>query len=344
MKIFCALKSADNIGGAAPEEFRIFEFGTIEIEDSKPIVFDEAAAKAIIQHFDSLGHDMVIDYEHQTLDGGKAPAAGWITALAIKADGLYATVKWTDEAKTYLENGEYRYFSPVFFSDEKTREIIQLYNLALTNQPRLKNINALAAKATLTSKQEEPIMWEKLKKLFNLKDDSTEDEALEACKVIMTENKTLKEKLVEASKGETDVVACKEVLTALDLDDKAEKTVVIAKIEAIKAPEKAALDLSRQVADLTLHINEMKRDDLVAQALKDGKIAPEEIEKWGKDLAEKNAEMFEQVVLSRPKGSVIPIRDLPADDPQKKAAAGEAELTVAKLMGNTEEDIKKYGG
>ena len=62
---------------------------------------------------------MVVDYEHQTLSDREAPAAGWIKkidGLAIKAkDGLWAIAEWTEKARQYIQNKEYRYFSPVFW-------------------------------------------------------------------------------------------------------------------------------------------------------------------------------------------------------------------------------------
>jgi len=32
----------------------------------------------MVAHYEERGLDLVVDYEHQTLSGHKAPAAGWI--------------------------------------------------------------------------------------------------------------------------------------------------------------------------------------------------------------------------------------------------------------------------
>ena len=40
--------------------------------------FREEDADGVIREFASRGRDLVIDFEHQSLSGGKAPAAGWI--------------------------------------------------------------------------------------------------------------------------------------------------------------------------------------------------------------------------------------------------------------------------
>ena len=74
--------------------------------------FREEDADGVIREFASRGRDLVIDFEHQSLSGGKAPAAGWIGELYKNAEGLCAKVKyWTREAEKFLLNGEYRYFS-----------------------------------------------------------------------------------------------------------------------------------------------------------------------------------------------------------------------------------------
>lgn len=346
MKIFSALKTAKDIGGKAPDEFMIFKFGEIEIEDSKPVLFDKEAAKAVLSHFNTFNHDMVIDYEHQTLGENKAPAAGWCTDLTIRDDGLYAKVKWTDEAAGYLKAGEYRYFSPVFYYDKKSRRINKLYNLALTNQPRMKDIQALAAKLTVTQKQGEKLMLEKLRKLYNLKDDATEDEVLETCKAVTAEVETLtgKVKELEAAEKKPEQVACKTVLDALGLDEKADATKVCNTIAGFKAPATAAQELAKQVAELTTEMAEIKRDDLISIALKSGKTSPEEITAWGKDLAEKSPDQFKKIVLSRPEGSVIPLHDLtalkkPAD---KKGEVSESQAVINEALGITKEDFEKY--
>jgi len=75
------------------------------------------------------------------------PAAGWISGLDVRADGLWATdVTWTERARELLSAGEYRYFSPViFWTDEDQTDVAALGPVALTNDPALHNVPALAA-------------------------------------------------------------------------------------------------------------------------------------------------------------------------------------------------------
>jgi phage I-like protein len=329
---------AKEMESAAPGEFQILPYGEVSIEGEPPAIVDEAAMAGIVAAFERRGNDMVVDYEHQTLKDVQAPAAGWIKRLINKGkDGLWAVVEWTDKAKGYLTSREYRYFSPVMWVAKQGRRVVRLENAALTNYPRINNLKPIIAKMGVNNHEtpnKEEIMNAELLKLLGLAEGATEDNIVEAVRALAARAKGMEEK----------EVAAKAVMAALDLPETADQAQVIAKIDAIKAPGNVAVELSQQVAELTRTINGMKRDDLVALALKDGKTSPDELEKWGKDLAEKNPEQFEKIVLSRSKGSVIPIGDPPGSGKEKAAAADEATLTVAKLMGNTEEDLKKYGG
>lgn len=91
--------------------------------------------------------DLVIDYEHQTIHSGAngqpAPAAGWIKGLDADAAGIWANVEWTAKAKSMIEAGEYRYFSPVF-GHTRDRRITSVRSLALTNDPAFEHLTALA--------------------------------------------------------------------------------------------------------------------------------------------------------------------------------------------------------
>ena len=108
--------------------------------------FTEADADAVIQEFASRGRDLVIDFEHQSLSSGKAPAAGWIGELRKSAEGLCAKVKyWTREAEKYLLNGEYRYFSPTLYFSRSGKKVSAIHSVALTNHPAMHMIPALAA-------------------------------------------------------------------------------------------------------------------------------------------------------------------------------------------------------
>lgn len=99
-------------------------------------VVTEEDADRIIEENKKRGRDLVVDHEHQTLSGQKAPAAGWISDLARTGKYIVAKVRnWNQDAKDELKNGTYRYFSPVVqFKGERPAG---LHSVALTNHPSL---------------------------------------------------------------------------------------------------------------------------------------------------------------------------------------------------------------
>lgn len=109
----------------------------------------EADCADIIRNFENSGIDLVIDYEHQTLNtdwnGAPAPAAGWISKLELRENGIWATeITWTEEAKRYIEELKYRYISPVLdFNDHDRHDDgwigASLHSVALTNTPYFKD-------------------------------------------------------------------------------------------------------------------------------------------------------------------------------------------------------------
>jgi len=143
--------------GKAPEEIVIFAAGEIELEGSDMAIMDAEAAAEIIARIERRGVDIVIDYEHATLSGEPAPAAGWLPADGFSWDparGLVAKTRWTAKAKRYLEASQYRYHSPVFHVHKETRRISVLHSVALTNSPRTNNIMPIAAKQQEDKKME----------------------------------------------------------------------------------------------------------------------------------------------------------------------------------------------
>jgi len=152
LKILYALKSIDG----APGEFQVFPYGKIEIEGEDDAFIDETSMDTIIADFNRRGNDMVIDYEHQTLKGVQAPAAGWVKKLVNRGkEGLWAVVEWTKQAKDYLQNREYRYFSPVFWVQDQGRNVLKIENVALTNYPKVNNLRPIMAKMSLDEAREE---------------------------------------------------------------------------------------------------------------------------------------------------------------------------------------------
>ena len=132
-----------------PEEILLLRFGNNAFTKGTQegeFPFAPEDADAVIREFSRRKKDLVIDFEHQSVQCAKAPAAGWIKKLVRTEEGLLALVKyWTKEAEELILNGKYRYFSPALYFSPDGTKVVSLHSVALTNHPALHGIPALAA-------------------------------------------------------------------------------------------------------------------------------------------------------------------------------------------------------
>ena len=200
MKIFdkerFAVMSGVEASRELPEQIPILRFGkntyTKLTSGNADFDFTEKDADTVITEFSRRKLEIPIDYEHQTLSGVQAPAAGWIDKLEKTKDGLIAKVKyWTETAKKYLTNGEYRYFSPVIKFSRTGRNVSGLHSVALTNNPALDDIPALVADELSgnednqqLNKDKEMIILGKLLKMFSLESFSEKGETEQETAII----------------------------------------------------------------------------------------------------------------------------------------------------------------
>ena len=144
-----SLMGARITDGDVPSQLVVAPWGKVESKAGTFVVDQESGDEAVAA-FDAHGTDLPIDYEHQTLGGtyaspsGKAPAAGWITALAVvPEEGLVASVTWTDSARELLAAKAYRYLSPVVLLRKSDRKLIAIHSVALTNKPAIVGMAAI---------------------------------------------------------------------------------------------------------------------------------------------------------------------------------------------------------
>ncbi|EOV0971300.1 phage protease [Edwardsiella piscicida] len=121
----------------------------------KPVegwLVDAAACNRIRASLAALKQPLLIDYDHQTLHtqskGIQALAAGWVSPEGIEwreGQGVFICPKWTPNARQHIDNLEYAYLSAVLQYYEDTGEIIGVRVAALTNDPGLTGMQAVAA-------------------------------------------------------------------------------------------------------------------------------------------------------------------------------------------------------
>lgn len=131
MKIVAAKVDASGV----PTQLVLFPYPSYTNDDGT-YVTDDLSQKLCVRRFAMRGNPIVIDYEHATLTGQPAPAAGRITKLTAGGKaGLIADVVWTRRAAQWLRDDEYYQHSPVYWIDTNNR-VVGVHSLALTNSPK----------------------------------------------------------------------------------------------------------------------------------------------------------------------------------------------------------------
>ncbi|HJU10758.1 MAG TPA: phage protease [Candidatus Binataceae bacterium] len=141
----CAIAiSTDN----APEWIELIPAGKFSAADGRG-PFENADPDSVVAA--SLAKmppvGLVLDYDHSTdlaaPEGRPAPAAGWLKQFKVDNGAIFARVEWTIDAAEAIKARKYRYVSPVF-EHSKDGKIERILRAALTNNPALINLPALA--------------------------------------------------------------------------------------------------------------------------------------------------------------------------------------------------------
>ena len=327
-------------------EVQLLPDGLFRADDGRPHdlpgwVLNAKVAAGVLERARARRNDTVIDYEHQTLMLGKAPAAGWFHELAYrKGQGLFITdARWTETARQHLQEKEYRYISAVFTYDPDTGAITRILHAGLTNSPALDGMAEieLAAAAKFFPNHpalagtppgegnydEDALMNEKLLKLLGLAKDASEDQALASVTALIA----LKDKLlsalgVPAGADEAAALAAAKAKLAARPDPK--QFIEVSVVEALKG----------ELATLKTDLNQREAAGLITAALADGRLLPAQKD-WAEQLGRSDL-----AALKAYCDSAQPIAALtgqqtdkqrPQDDPAP--ALDEAALAVCKQMG-----------
>lgn len=305
------------LGGELPERIRLLPLGEVVLGDGRqPFVVTEASLANIMSAWKARGNDMVIDYEHQTVTGQEAPAAGWIKELSATADGLWARVVWTDRAREYLERKEYRYFSPVVRLGEK-REVVDLLHVALTNYPAISNLEPLILrqqdgdddKWELSPKPEGAAgevqecqgerMIRELREIFGLPEGAAEERVL------------AKARELSAPEGEWRAAVPEDICTFLGLPEDYSLTGTLKHLGALKAAADRAVVVEEEIARLHREGAIQRGERLLQEALKSKKTTPAELDLANgrlRQLAYNDPDFFGELILRRRENFAVPGR------------------------------------
>lgn len=346
--------------------FQVTPAGKFRAKDGRPTkcanwYIDEAIAAKVIARVSARKTPQVIDYEHQTFNAEKngkpAPAAGWYTGanMVWTPDGLFIdNPDWTDTARDHIVKREYRFISPVLAYDGNTGEILDIFNIALTNYPALdgmSEISLAAARAMLTQHYptEDNTMDEIRKlliKLLGLADDASDDDILAALQEIdkTYSNQTPQEGTAAAKSLQALLTGNATTIEGLNtavaaLKEKVEKAGTGGKPDPAEYVPVAQLNaVVAQVAELTKKVNGGEVDTIITAALKDGKLLPA-LEPWARELGGKDIAALRSYVEK------APMVDLTSQTGGKGPTGGDThgltsdELQVAKLSGLTPKEF-----
>jgi len=322
--IFCT-----SIGDSeqVPLEIQILPYGKIHTEKGDFLV-DDQATQQVIANFNKKKNDKVIDYEHQTLSGQEAPAAGWIKELFNRgSEGIWGKIDWTPRAVEYIKNKEYRYFSPVIIVSKKDRRPVNLHSGALTNDPAIDGMEPIINKSGVSLDREENDDMDLLKKIIEilgLDESASEDDVLQAIKDL-------------ANNAKEEATMNKAVIAVLGLKDKAKQAEVTGAIIALKNPSGyVKVEEFNQIKD---KLNKRDRDELVEMALKSGKVIPAQ-KAWAELYALNDPEGFKAFLAQAP--VVVPLDKITEPKNPLPEASSETQILVNKNLGINEEAFKKY--
>ena len=344
------LKSSHSIvlpapaNGSVPDWIQVFPSGTFSGRDGRgPYVCNPAAVVARTrEHNGPL--DVPVDYDHQLehapRNGQPAIAAGWLTELEARADGVWGRVEWTDKGKAHVAAREYRYVSPVYYYEQDTGEIIALESVALTNIPNLTGLKALAAREPGMNLCTGDITMSFLKTMasvLGVTDAEPTEAAVEtAARRVMAD--------VGAMKSAMSVMA-----EAAKADDKTPGGIAKA-VQSIAARAEHP-DVSKYVPVETFNtvnaeLSRMKAAQslaLVEQGKAEGKISPA-LEGWAKEAAASDPEAFKKFLASAPDlrpGKTAQATSATPPDAAPKAKLEDTAKAFCRALGVSEDDYKK---
>lgn len=348
--------------------YQLLPVGPFKARDGRPFdvpgghwQLDKSIATTLINRAKALGQDILIDYDHQTLNvektGNEAPAAGWYNGDEIEwreGQGLFIKPRWTERAAALVAAKEYRFLSAVFPYDAQGRPL-ELRMTAITNDPGVVGMQALAALSAQLIQPGQPAtpahavhketpMNELLKKLLaKLGIELTGDPTDEQLQKALTELDSLQASAKKAPELEAALSAEKTALAAL----KAQTTSVQqgAQVDLAQYVPVATYNaLVTQVAALTAQVDTTDAATLIKEARTAGKVVAAEEEYLTAYAAQKGVAALKALLEPRPAIAALTASQTAAVTlPEKK---GEAVLSAedkyaADQLGISHEDFAK---
>ncbi len=329
-----AVCAAELIAASAPEWIQLMPMGEVRFRDGREPVFVREAA-AVIQASLSDTDALPIDYDHQTDftrdSGNAAPAAGWLRELQVRDDGIWGRVEWTERGGAAVSAKEYRFISPVFHFNKKTKAVTRILRAGLTNDPAL-NLKAVANRAAENQEAQMDELLKKLRELLGLAEDADQKAV---CSAIAT--------AVESAEGADNGVALASVAKALGLaEDAKAEDIEIAAAKAVASAARAGDrdELAERLDKIEAKTTSDAATAAVDKAIASGKLTPGQRD-WALGYAAKDPKAFETFIEAQPvvvaSGAQLPGGKTPPGDGSLTAD----EKAICNRMGLSEDEFKK---
>lgn len=297
-----------------PSVITLVPLGNVETTQGSFIVNTESF-QSMNQQFKKRKIDVVIDYEHQTLQDVQSPAAGWIKSLSLSKDAILGVVEWTQKAQEYLKNKEYKYLSPVIQVRKEDGVAVGLHSVALTNTPAINGMKALVLKNNETNRN--------------------------FCLSSKHHQSFLEELATEMGLKIDDVMDDEEIVNLMMQEIKKQKGSQQSKSDVLEEEKGNREDWKAKYEELKNQINKKEADELVIKALKEGKISKFQKE-WAEEYALKDKQFFEKFLEKAPQ--VVPMGEIEILDRSREniAISLKYDTKSDELLGVLREDKKKY--
>jgi phage I-like protein len=287
--------------------------GTVPGRDGRYWKFNNGEAVVAASRAYQKQYGAPLDEGHKMFFSPDAPAFGWFQDYTLTAEGgLDGTNELNNLGLAAIDNKHYRYASVVFDYDLETLEILVIKGAGLTNNQNLQ-VQALNSKLPAgAGANKEDGMLKAILMALNLKEDATQDQALNRIQELTTAQTALN------ARGET--VPKQQLIDATTALNTAQGELKTLKEAGFKEKVTAALN----------------------KASTDGKLTPAARAKWEPSITDDTAlNHFTSIMETMP---VLTKDQIPAGEaPAGGTALNSATVEMGKAFGNSEEDLKKYG-
>lgn len=320
--------------GAPPEWIRLIPPGTFSLNDGRGPYHNRTPDRVIANTKTSLaGREANGDYDHATeyvsQTGQPAIAAGWIKDWRVTDGAIEARVEWTKNAAAQIAAKEWKYVSPVFDTAKSTGEVVRIRRFALTNNPAIDALPAIAA--SRHNNPESNVLSKMIAQVLGLPETASDAEIVAG---VTAAKKNFDAVVASAGARPTDSV---ETIVA-HLRDKPDAAKWIAAKEYQRVSgELATVTASRD--ELAKKAAGAEVETVIADALKAGKLTPKQKEYWTEVCAAQgSAEPLKKFLVTAPV-IVKPGEEVPGAVP-----GGETQtITAAQLNAAEQEHCRKYG-